>query len=203
MKQYTPIEQVFADYLKPFLKKDQKIELEYRQNDTIYDLVIKENGFVTHIFEVKQRDAPWNEEFKQMSRIKEAYLYSADGDRIEVGVYLAILNNGQWLIFDHRDLSKPLNIKKVLRRVIFHDKKSMTALKMISMSFGTIYTIVFGIHLWRTLPFSCCVQELSPSLVTMGIFSTILLLLPYLLSCVKKISLWGLEIVPKESNSEK
>lgn len=203
MNQHSTFEQAFADYIKPFLNKGQTIELEYRQRDTVYDLVVKESNFVTHIFEVKKSDSLKSEIIKQMSRIKEAYLYSAEGDKIEVGVYLALFNNGQWKVFDHRDLNKPLDIKKVLKQNSLSDQKSMRLLKTISIVLGLIYMIIFGIHLWFTLPFSGCNTELSPSLVTLGVFSAVLLILPFILSYIKKLTIWGLEIELKEDNKER
>ena len=187
------LEQRFAEYLKPHLRRNQTIDIGYRKDNLCFDLVIKEHGVVTYIFEVKNHLSNTRLIAEKLSRIKEAYLYSMDGERLDIGLYLAVYDGTKWLIYDHNNLNKPLNIERIMRHGLTLYNNGYNTLKYICWVLGGVYTVAFVLYLCN---FYFCDKyaEITAPIVTMGIFAAALLLLPSVLKCIKHLSLWNFSI---------
>ena len=194
-------EDAFVEYIKPMLRKGQRIIREYRCGQRICDAVIMKGGIITHIFEIKNNTSQKKENTYQLKEINDAYYSSQDGNRAEVGLYLVAFENGRWITYEYNGGYREVNLKRILRINEIPEVEKYKVLKRWCYGLGWPLAALFAFHISRTVIIWDCnwYTELTIPIITLGVFSAILLITPTLSGFVKKISFENITIDLKDS----
>lgn len=194
---------LLAEYLRPFMRGGQYFGGDIRQGEYIFDLVIKENGGITHVFEVKKGNQIRKEWTAQLGRIRNAISTSWDGGVQKVRIYLALWNDGEWKFYSHDNLTTAISVQRALRKPEAIKRKEFETLKWISITFGGLCGFFFFAFLAYLL---VSIEEIvvgtgaSSIIWCLGVMSLFAMIFPFLLPYLKRIAIrsGGLEIEFKD-----